>query len=124
MKKISTICICLVLLLTTACSPIEKQAYNTIVGAKAFLDKEKSQHPECASNTPSAVCDLLVKATSAKDALITATEAYCSGPEFESGGTCQAPAKGNPARATLESKLKAALQYYDQMEKDLKGAIK
>lgn len=104
------------------CSPVERQAYNTIVAAKGFLDSLKSQHPECVSAT-SALCVDLKRATSAKDSLIDAVEVYCSGPQFENGGPCNAPAKGTPAAQQAADKLKAAIANYEQTEKDLKGVV-
>jgi hypothetical protein len=105
------------------CTPIEQQAYKTIVGAKAFLDTEKAAHPECANGSTATVCVDLKRAVSAKDFLIDAAEAYCAGPQFETGGACQAPAKGTPAFDQATAKLKAALAAYNQSAADLKGAL-
>lgn len=107
------------------CTPIERTAYDTVVSAKAFIGEEKKLHPECASGMtpPSTVCIDLVKATSAKDLLIDAAEVYCSSPQFDSGGACQPPAKGTPARTQAEAKLKAAIAGYNQMAADLKGVL-
>jgi len=116
--------ICLLLLPLVACTSLEKQVYNTIVTAKAFLDAEKKMHPECKSGAPSALCSDLSRATSAKDALIDAAEVWCSGPEFEAGGVCQSPKKGTPSYDQAVAKLKAALQIYNQAESDLKGALR
>ena len=119
------------LIVLSGCTPIEKQAYNVIVGAKAFLDSEKHSHPECSpafpvtlSDSQGKVCILLSKATDAKDLLIDATESYCSGSAFESGGPCQPPDKGTPAYRQAAEKLKEALANYQQIESDLKGVLK
>lgn len=109
-------------LVLTGCTPIEKQAYKIIVGAKAFIDAEKKIHAECATST-SPLCGNLQRATAAKDALIDAAEVYCSGPQFEAGGACQPPAKGTPAATQAIAKLKAAMAAYEQTEKDVKGAL-
>lgn len=106
------------------CTSLEKQAYRTVVGAKAFIDAEKRQHPECVSGLQSTACAYLVRATSAKDALIDALEVYCAGAQFDQGsGPCQPPTKGTPAYVQGEAKLKAAIATYEQAEKDLKGAL-
>lgn len=109
-------------LILTACPAIERSAYNTVVGAKAFLDKTKAQHPECPAAS-STLCSDLLKATSAKDALIDAAEVYCSSPSFETGGACSPPAKGTSASDQAIAKLKAAIAHYDQTAKDLKGTL-
>src|SRR5262245_40186864 len=108
-------------LLVAGCSPLERQAYNTIIGAKAFLDSMKSQHPEC-STANSTLCDTLKRATAGKDALITAIEVYCSGPQFEAGGACNAPAKGTPAAQQAADKLKSAIANYESLESDVRKA--
>lgn len=119
-RKLSAVLV--LLALTVACTPLEKQAYNTIVTAKAFIDAEKKAHPECVSSA-SDLCSDLARATAAKDTLIDATEVYCSGPQFEAGGACNPPAKGTPASDQAIQKLKAAISAYEQTEKDVKGAI-
>lgn len=122
-KHLYTGFIACMLLLTTACSPLERQAYNTVVAAKAFLDKEKSAHPECTPGATGSFCQFLTKATSAKDSIVDAAEVYCSGKDFESGGNCNPPAKGTPAADQAAAKLRAAIAIYNQAAKDLKGAI-
>ena len=102
------------------CTPIERSAYNTIVGAKAFLDQEKLSHPECATATTE-ICVDLKKAVASKDLLIDALEVYCSGPQFEAGGACQAPQKGTAAYDQAVAKLQAAIAAYNQVAADLKG---
>lgn len=104
-------------------TPLERQAYNTFVGAKAFLDKTRSQHPECANGPDLPVCSALSKAVGAKDLLIDAAEAYCSGPEFEKDGTCQPPTKGTPAYDQALAKLKRAIANYKQISSDLKKVL-
>jgi len=107
--------------LIVGCTSVERQAYNTVVGAKAFRDNTKKQHPECATVT-STVCTDLSKAVGAKDALIDAITVYCSGPEFNSGGACNPPAKGTPAQQQAVTKLQAAIANYNQTAADLKTA--
>lgn len=121
MKKplVLIIALCLV---CTACDPIERQAYKAVVGAKAFLDSVKQAHPECPS-AQSGLCTALDRATGAKDALIDAGIAYCSGPSFESGGACEPPKKGTPGLDQAAAKLKAALENYEQTEADVKKAV-
>lgn len=122
MRKIAILVIVAVTLGLVACAPVERTAYNTFVAAKAFLDKTKTQHPECPAAS-STVCTDIVKAVSAKDALIDAAEVYCSGPAFESGGVCDAPKKGTPAYQQAVDKLKAAISHYNQTAADLKGVL-
>ncbi len=121
MKNIAVFLVLSLVLATTACTPLEKQAYRTVVAAKAFIDAERRIHTEC-PNDAVAVCGLLKQATSAKDALIDAAELYCSGPAFEAGGACQPPAKGTPASDQAIAKLKAAIAGYNQIAADIKGA--
>lgn len=121
MKHLSKAAVVLALFVA-GCSPIERQAYNVVVGAKGFLDAERKAHPECTSVGVSALCGKLSQAVSAKDGLIDAVEVYCSGPEFETGGACQPPAKGSSALVQATAKIKAAIAIYEQAEKDLKGA--
>ena len=111
--------------LLSGCTPLERSAYNTVVAAKAFLDKEKQQHPECPSgsvNLDSSVCVNLAKAVGAKDALIDAITVYCSGPDFNNGGACNAPDVHSEAGVQAEAKLRAAITNYNQVQADLKQA--
>jgi len=106
----------------SGCSPLERQAYNVVVGAKAFLDKEKQNHPECPAAATSTVCVDLGKAVGAKDALIDAITVYCSGPDFNAGGACNAPDLHTAAGVQAEAKLRAAITNYNQISADLKTA--
>jgi hypothetical protein len=127
MKKLCVLVLSVVAL-TAGCPTFEKTAYNTVVAAKAFIDKEKALHPECAS--PGAIpsgnvlCADLAKATAAKDSLIDAIEVYCAGPNFNGGGACDPPAKGTPAATQATAKLQAAIAAYSQTETDLKAVAK
>ena len=106
----------------SACSqPPEVLARDSIVGAKAFLDKEKAAHPECATSK-AGFCGFLSKATGAKDVAIDALEAYCAGPAFDTGGACQAPLKGTATSTQLLNKLSAAIQGMNQTIADVKKA--
>lgn len=109
--------------LLVGCTPLERQAYEAVVASKAFLDSVKAKHPECASGTATAVCTDLSKATAAKDTLIDAVEIYCAGPDFNSGGQCNPPAKGTPAAIQATAKVQAALAAYNQTAADLKGVL-
>ena len=120
MKRLAPVL--LAALLLAGCTPLERTAYNTVVAAKAFLDKEKAQHSECATVPASTVCTDLVKATGAKDALIDAITVYCSGPEFNNGGPCNAPQKGTAAYDQAAAKLQSAIANYNQIASDLKTA--
>jgi hypothetical protein len=111
------------ILAVAGCTALEKSAYNTIVASNAFLKKAKAQHPECTTGATAQVCTLLSQATSAKDALIDATEVYCASPSFDQGGACTPPAKGSPASQQAIAKLQAAIAAYNQTAKDLQGAL-
>lgn len=109
---------------TIGCTPVERQAYNTVVGAKAFLATVKSQHPECVTGSTASVCMDIAKATAAKDFLIDAAEVYCASTDFDQkGGVCSPPAKGTPASDQAIAKLKAAIASYIQTATDLKGVL-
>jgi hypothetical protein len=103
------------------CTPVERTAYNTVVAAKAFLDKEKLSHPECATVPNSTICTDLTKAVAAKDLLIDAITVYCSGPDFNAGGACNAPQKGTAAYDQAVAKLNAAMANWNQVSADLKA---
>lgn len=111
----------------SGCPAVQQNAYNTVVAAKAFTDKLGAVHPECLQNATvagaSVLCADLHKAVAAKDVLIDAIEAYCAGPNFNGGGTCDPPTAGTPALAQANAKLQAAIAGYSQAEKNLKGVI-
>jgi len=123
-KQLAAILVVLLFTLSTvACTPLEKVAYRTIVGAKAFIDAEKAQHPECATTPTTPACTMLKQATAAKDALIDAAEVYCASSSFDAGGPCTPPAKGTAAAQVATDKLKAAISGYNQIYNDMKGAL-
>lgn len=122
-KRLSLGVVALAAVLVGGCTALEKSAYNTIVASNAFLKKVKAQHPECATGAASKVCTLTAQATSAKDALIDATEVYCASPAFDQGGACTPPAKGTLASQQAIAKLQAAIAAYNQTAKDLQGAM-
>lgn len=106
------------------CTPVEREAYNTIVASKGFLDSVKAAHKECPA-AGTTTCVDLTKATAAKDLLIDAVEAYCASPSFDqNGGTCTPPNKSDPKYQQLAAKLQSALTGYKQAESDLKGVTK
>jgi len=109
-------------LYVSGCPTVERVAYTTAVGAKAFTSSVQSNHPECATAT-STLCKNLARAVAAKDTLIDAAEIYCSGPDFLNGGPCQPPSKKTAAYQIARDKLQAAINAYDQTEKDVKGAM-
>lgn len=120
MKRIIPVLIAAVFL--AGCTPLERTAYQTVVAAKAFLDQEKLAHPECATGSTSVVCADINKAVGAKDALIDAITVYCSGPDFNNGGACNAPDLHSAAGVNAEAKLRAAIAMYNQTAADLKQA--
>jgi len=124
MRKYTLILFLPLILALTGCpnTPLEQTAYRTIVAAKGFTESIKKNHPECATGIGSPACTGLRKAVSAKDSLIDAAEVYCSGPQFESGGTCQSPTDPTLKNAAA-AKLQAAITAYKQTEADVKGAI-
>jgi len=110
----------------TGCPKPERVAYETAVGAKAFLGSMQKAHPECAiaSVTPTALCGNLARAVAAKDLLIDAGEIYCGGPSFDvDGGACDPPAKGTLGYQIARDKLQAAIRNYTQAEADLRKAV-
>jgi len=101
---------------------LANNAYDVIATAKGYLDSERSQHPECATTPSVTVCARIQQAIGAKDLLIDALSAYCSGPNFLNGGACDAPDKATPAGQQAVTKLKAAIDSYNQTAADLKKA--
>lgn len=109
-------------LLIVACTPVERAAYNTAVGAKAFLDSVKSAHPECATTPTTTVCQDLTKATAAKDLLIDAIATYCGiTPTTNPTQACTPPIKNTPAYTIATNALQSAIANYNQLATDLKG---
>ena len=116
----------------TGCSSLEHQAYNAIVGAKAFTQSISAQHPECGtrdanghwvpSSSTAGVCVSLAKGIEAKDLLIDAAEEYCAGTDFQNGGPCDSPTD-KTLKNQLASKVQAALQNYAQTEADIRSLI-
>lgn len=102
---------------------LESVVYKIIVSSKAFIDSERKAHPECFNSQTTTFCSNLTRAVSAQNALVDAAEVYCSGPSFEAGGACQPPQKGTPAFDQAAAKLQAAISAYEQIEKDVKGAV-
>ena len=122
MKRAFSVLFVVVTFVLAGCTPLERTAYNTVVAAKAFLDSEKRQHPECASTPETVDCKDLSQAVGAKDSLIDAITDYCSGPDFNTGGACNPPAKGTPAATQAQAKLQNAITTYNQTAADLKAA--
>jgi len=120
MKKYAVLLL-IVAVTLAGCTPLERQAYNVAVGAKAFLDSEKASHPECSTGATSTLCVDIAKAVAAKDVLLDALTVYCSGPAFASGGACNPPAKGTPASTQAAAKLQAAISGYNQTAADIKA---
>ena len=118
-----TLPILLLLLSLNSCTPTEKVAYRTIVGAKAFIDSAKKAYPECQGSVVG-VCSYLRKATAAKDLMIDAVEVYCASPGFDSGKAPCTPPTDKAIKNQLVSKLQASINIYEQAEKDLKVALK
>lgn len=131
--KLFIVCL-LTCALLVSCSPVERQAYNIVVGGKAALVSYRANHPECnfdlatglSSDTKTTACITNNRLTSAKDAIIDAAEVYCAGKDFDAvpGGVCNAPKKGTPGAEQAIAKLKAAVASYEQIERDVKGALK
>lgn len=103
------------------CTPPEKLAYETIVGANAYIKSMAIQHPECAAGSSANVCLTLARARAAKDALIDVTETLCAGPNFNAGGACDFPKKGTPGYQQASAKLSAAIANFNQAKADLKA---
>ena len=109
------------MLFVSGCPAVERDAYNTAVAAKAFLDTERKAHPECVAGSTGQLCTTIVKAVAAKDVLLDALTVYCGGPNFASGGACDAPKKGTPGAQQAIDKLNAAIANYKVIQADLKG---
>jgi hypothetical protein len=132
--NLKTLLLVPLLLFVSGCplSPLERKAYDTVVGAKAFLDSEKKSHPECAypatgpsANVTVTWCANINKGIASKDLLIDAITVYCAGPVFDAPdkmGACQPPAKGTPAYTQAQAKLQSAMNNYNQVAADLKAA--
>lgn len=125
LKAISmTITISLCAVFLAGCPKLEKDAYLTVVGSKAFLQQVNGDYG-CNTATPKnpLICSIIPQAVAAKDALISAGEIYCAGKDFENGGPCNPPAKGTSGYDQAYQKLSAALVQYKQIESNLRKAI-
>jgi len=122
------------LITLTGCSSLERTAYNIIVGSKAFTQNISDKHPECGTrdasghwvpdpNNHAGVCVALAKGIAAKDVLIDAAEEYCAGPDFISGGACNAPTS-KTVKDQLAAKVQAAITGYEQTETDIRALLK
>ena len=125
-------------LLLIACQPIEKTARDAIVGAEAFLNQAKVNHPECNPALPpdhplivefgpqadNNICQAIYKAIAAQNVAVEALSFYCSGSpqagelSFNDGGEC-IPVRSPDLRKQLQSRLKAALFDLDGIISDL-----
>lgn len=124
MRKFSVLFFCCAALAISACNtPPEQLAYKVEVSAAAFLHSVEANHPECGTSK-TVLCEYLSRATAAQHALADAIDVYCAGPDFNAGGKCNAPAKGTPLYSQAIDKLNAAVAGYEQIESDLKAAIK
>lgn len=121
MRKTFVTILALSALFLAGCPAVERDAYNTAVAAKAFLDTERKAHPECVPGVTSTLCVDIAKAVAAKDVLLDALTVYCGGPNFANGGACDAPKKGTPGAQQAIDKLNAAIANYKQIQADLKG---
>ncbi|HEX3584400.1 MAG TPA: hypothetical protein VH024_00280 [Candidatus Angelobacter sp.] len=130
----SLLCLSLgAIVLLTGCSSLERQAYNVIVGSKAFTQDISAQHPECgtrdvngiwvSAHNSAGVCVALDKGIAAKDLVIDASEEYCAGTDFITGGACNAPTS-KTVKDQLAAKVQAAITGYEQTETDLRSLLK
>lgn len=114
-KRLALVPLLLGTLILTACPPIQETARDGVATAKGYLDAAKAHHPEC--STPQVnvgVCDLLSRATGAKDAVIDAVNVYCTSPSYDqTGGVCVPNKSAKP-------KLDAALRDLNQILADVK----
>ena len=126
--------LCVALIALTGCSSLERQAYNVIVGSKAFTKSFSDKHPECGTrdangkwiadpSNHAGVCVAITKGIAAKDLLIDATEEYCASSDFDTGGACNPPTS-KTLKAQLAAKVQAAITGYEQAETDLRALIK
>jgi hypothetical protein len=125
--------LCVALIGLTGCSSLERQAYNVIVGSKAFTKSFSDKHPECGTrdangkwiadlNNQATVCVAIKKGIAAKDLLIDAAEEYCASSDFDTGGACNPPSS-KTLKDQLAAKVQAAITGYQQAETDLRALI-
>ena len=128
-RRVAIAALLIPLLLLLGCDPIERQAYNTVVVSKAFLDTVRTAHPECATvENTAALCGLIRRAVGAKDFIIDAGEVYCNVAQFDAAAPegqlpCTPPAKGTPIHQQLLDRLNSALAVYSLAERDLRAVI-
>ena len=118
---VSALTICL-LLVTTACSPIENKARDTAAALQGAILAAQSQYqvPCTADNTQSA-CKTISKAVAGQNALITSIEAYCSwspvNPPADPSAKCSPVKSAEPA-------LQTAIANATEFISELKGVLK
>lgn len=124
-QKIAISLLLVCCLLTTACTPLERQAYNTLVASKAFLNNEQSLHPECTTTSTSSFCTIMFQAIGSQHLLADALNVYCGQNVTDVPNTpCNPPAKGTPASDQAVAHLKSALSNFNQIESDFKKVVK
>jgi hypothetical protein len=125
--------LCVAMIGLAGCSSLERQAYNVIVGSKAFTKSFSDKHPECgtrdangkwiaAPGNQATVCVAIKKGIAAKDLLIDAAEEYCASSDFDTGGACNPPSS-KTLKDQLAAKVQAAITGYEQAETDLRALI-
>ena len=110
-----------VLLVCTACTPIEQQARNTAAALQGTIVAAQAKyHDSCVANPTQAVCQDINKGVAGENALITAIETYC-------GWSTTSPPTDPNAKcvpvSTATAGLQAAIANATQLTLELKGTI-
>lgn len=120
MKKL--IAVLAMTLVMVACSSPESQARDTAAALGGLLTTAQNQHQtECQANPQQSVCQLINRGIAGQNALITATETYCSmplSPTPPDPSTVCTPVK------SAEPALKAAIANANQLINEIKGVVK
>jgi hypothetical protein len=127
MKRIATLLrrgipalLCIPLL---ACTPIEQSARNTAAALNGALTAAQAKYQaSCTANPKQTVCTTINQAIAGQNALITATEAYCSWPP----GTITTPPLPTTACTpvkTATAALQTAIANANLFVAQLKGAL-
>lgn len=118
---VSALVICL-LLVTTACSPIETKARDTAAALQGAILAAQSQYQTpCTADPTQAACKTISKAVAGQNALITSIEAYCGW--STTNPPADATAKCSPVKSA-EPALQTAIANADEFLNELKGVLK
>lgn len=122
MKSVGAVLTICLLLVTTACSPIENKARDTAAALQGAIIAAQSQYQvPCTADNTQAACKVINKAVSGQNALVTSIEAYCgfstTNPPADPSAKCSPVKSAEPA-------LQSAIANATELISEIKGVLK